>query len=382
MLVLDELLVSDQVLDFLEDSQEPVFDNEVARTLSEQGRSRNILEGETKVQKRIVCLSELQFDACKMLCTKEAQRALDLCKDKAESRRVLAPLYPDYIFGEYSHDELFALDPAGIAYPVVLKPSTGFFSLGIYPLFSETDFAAALDDIKANSATWSGHYNEGVINDSLFLIESYIEGQEYALDAYYDHEGKAVVLDILQHDFAGADDVSDRLYYTSKAIIERELSSMTEFLDACNERFGFRDFPVHVEVRKEANGRVVPIEFNPMRFAGLCSTDVSYHAYGFKTYEMYLRSERPDWASILAGKDGVSYGMFLLTSDGVDAKRTFAFDYDAVCARFSKVFELRKTDYARLGTFGFMFAEIRDENWDAEVEPFLHADLIQYLSYE
>lgn len=35
------------------------------------------------------------------------------------------------------------------------------------------------------------------------------------------------------------------------------------------------NFPVHVEIRVKED-KICPIEFNPMRFAGLCTTDIAY----------------------------------------------------------------------------------------------------------
>lgn len=59
------------------------------------------------------------------------------------------------------------------------------------------------------------------MGNAVFILEQYITGEEYALDAYYDENGRAVLLNIMKHDFACSSDVSDRLYYTGKEIIEK-----------------------------------------------------------------------------------------------------------------------------------------------------------------
>lgn len=295
-------------------------------------------------------------------------------------RSALAPLYPNYAFFQVSIDELDSTNPASIPYPVVLKPATGFFSFGIYPLFSAEDWTAAVADIKAQSATWSSHYNERVVNNAQFIVESYLEGQEYALDAYYDENGETVVLDILKHDFAGAEDTSDRLYYTSKRIIEEQLEPMGRFLADCNKLLNFRNFPVHVEVRVQEDGSIIPIEFNPCRFAGLCGTDVSYFAYGFKTYDYFLANKRPNWDEILAGKNGFIYPMILLTKSGITEEDHCEFDYERFTAQFRRVLGLRPQDAARYNSFGFMFLEVREQDWDSEVVPLLVDDFEDYIT--
>lgn len=378
MLILDDLYASPEVLDFLESSGEPVLDNAAARAYVARGRNLTLApdDGTAKPQ-RVIALSETNLNDAKRFCFPEVSRAIDLCKDKAAMRRTLEPLYPDYYYRELSAEELDGIDAKALPYPLVLKPSTGFFSLGIYPLAGPDDWHTALADIHRQSATWARQFNASVVNNARFILEERIEGQEYALEAYFDHEGKAVVLDILKHDFAGDGDTSDRLYYTSKRIIEEQLAPMTAFLDRCNELLGFRDFPVHPEVRVTADGTIVSIEFNPCRFAGLCGTDLAYFAWGFKTYEYFLRDARPDWNALLKGKDGVAYPMVVLTYQG-DATGA-RFDYDALRKRFSHVLSLRPHDIERLGSFGFLFLEVPLDRWNEEMTPLLNSDLEKFI---
>lgn len=367
MLVLDDLFISQEVIDYLEQSHEPVLDNATARTLVSRGCRLTIApRAEHPTPERVVALSELNLNDAKPYCYPEVRRAIDLCKDKASMRRALAPLYPTYEFREATLDELQRIDPSALDLPLVLKPATGFFSLGIYPIFTADEWYAALADIERQAPSWARLYNESVVNDAKFILESYLDGQEYALEAYFDENGKAVVLDILKHDFAGTSDTSDRLYYTSKRIIEEQLEPMTRFLDDCNELLGFRNFPVHPEVRVQADGTITPIEFNPCRFAGLCGTDLAYFAWGFKTYAAFLENRRPDWGKILADKDGLVYPMILLTKS---VARPCRFDYDALKRRFSHVLALRPTDVARYHSFGFLFLEVPEERWDEESSP-------------
>ena len=137
--------------------------------------------------------------------------------------------------------------------------------MGIYPIFSVEDWQAACDDIREHSNTWSEQYGATVVNNTNFLVESYLDGEEYAIDAYFNEQGETIILDILKHDFAGTEDVSDRLYYTSKVVVEDTMQAMKDFLIKSNELLDFKNFPVHVEVRVDEAGVVTPIEFNPMR---------------------------------------------------------------------------------------------------------------------
>lgn len=387
MFVLDDLYVSREVLDYLEESQEPVFLTPAAQKAA-QHRNLNICQSEEEltaaiaVSPRTCALSEMHLDEVKGFCSASTARAIELCKDKAAFRRALKPLYPNYVFEEYDLEGILALDPEDVTYPVVVKPATGFFSLGIYPVFNSDDLALAKKDIEASSHSWSNSYNASVVNDTNFLVESYIEGDEYAVDVYFDEKGEAVILDILKHDFSGSDDVSDRLYYTSKEVIESQLERMSRFFAETNAIFEMKDFPLHAEVRIGSDGQIIPVEFNPLRFAGLCTTDVGYFAYGLKTYEYFLRNKRPDWDTLLAGKDDVVYAMILLTKAGFEADKPHSFDYDALKARFNKVLELRESDISELGTFGFLFTETKNDDWGKELDSILVSDLEEFISYE
>lgn len=379
MLVLDDVYVSPEVLQYLEETQEPVFDNEPARRFVQAGRKLAVASYDRGSSERIVALSEACFEEVKAVCGEDTAQGIAVCKDKAACRRMLAPLYPDYVFCEYTLDELDGVDPASVAYPVVLKPSTGFFSLGIYPVFNEEEWCAAIKDVHANSGEWGKMYGEAVVNDASFLVESYIEGDEYAVDAYFDNEGNAVVLNILKHDFAGSDDVSDRMYFTSKAIIEEQLEPMTSFLADCNALFGMKNFPIHVEVRIDAQNKIVPIEFNALRFAGMCCTDIAYFAWGFRTHDYFLNDIKPNWNKILEGKDGLTYFMILLSYDGLSLPSAYTFDYEAVCNRFSKVLTLRKMDAKERNTFGIMFTEAAEGTAEKEADFILHSTLKEFI---
>ncbi len=106
---------------------------------------------------------------------------------------------------------------------------------------------------------------------------------------------KAFAASYLKHEFSSAADVRDRLYLTSKEIIEGNLVRFQGFLDRISELVLLKNLPIHVEVRVAKSGEIFPIEFNPMRFAGWCTTDLAYYAYGINVYECFWQQREPDW---------------------------------------------------------------------------------------
>ena len=382
MIVLDEPYVSEPLIDWLEQSQHPVLGNAVGRALVESGRRLNLVDEDEATRRidggeRVYTNSE---NALAWIVDNTANaslaRAIDLFKDKAAMRRALAGLDPDLFFKTCSIDELFKLDFGRLPVPFVLKPSVGFCSVGVYAIQDREDWERALADVQKNASSWHEMYPESVIGSGSFILEGYVDGTEYALDAYFDEQGRAHILNVLRHDFASDADTSDRMYVTSAAIVRDNARTFVTWLDRVNALVGARNFPVHVEVRVD-DGHVCPIEFNPLRFAGLGGTDVSYYAYGYRTYETFLEGVQPDFGSAFSGKEDKVYSMSLLNPPR-DATGDERFDYEALRARFSHVLELRPFDVKRIGNYGFLFLETDAETAD-ELRFLQGTDLWEFL---
>lgn len=305
---------------------------------------------------------------------------IDLFKNKAKFRELVKPLYPEFYFREVERDQLHALPVDEIPTPFVIKPTTGFFSMGVNKVSGAEEWPGVLAAIDAEMHRTQGLYPPEVLDATSFIIEQCIEGEEYAIDAYFNAEGDPVILNIHKHLFSSDEDVSDRVYISSKEIIESNLDAFSAFLEDIGTLSGVKNFPVHVEIRRTRDGRLLPIEINPMRFGGWCTTaDATYFAYGFNPYLYYFSQQRPDWAELLRNRDGKLYSLVVLdNSTGVDGAEITAFDYDRLLAGFRKPLELRVIDYREYPVFGFLFAETDAEDC-AELEGILASDLREFI---
>lgn len=382
MIIVDEPFVAPELEEYLERTAHPVLDNPMARKIAAKGGlnlvpaaefSKAVEEGE-----RLYTTSENALAWIKENVDSPAMaRAIDVFKDKVKTRKALAGLCPDVFFLEVSAEGLRKLDYASLPCPLVLKPAVGFCSVGVHVVESEAEWEQAIGEIERDSAVWREWYPESVIGESTFIVESYVEGQEFAIDAFYDESGKARVLNVFQHDFANAEDTSDRLYFTGASVIRGYAALFEEWLDRANETMGVRAFPVHVEVRV-AGGSVVPIEFNPLRFAGLGGTELAFHAYGFHTYDYYLRDVAPDWDSLLEGKEGKLYCMGLMPAPA-ELPEGASFDHAAFRARFGGLLQYYEFDPRAIGSYCFVFCETPlDDPTDRDF--MLRADLGSFLS--
>ncbi|RLA38505.1 MAG: ATP-grasp domain-containing protein [Gammaproteobacteria bacterium] len=388
MIILDKPYVSEFLKETIRKNNIPVLKNPTAvkmfrdsgfELIDAQDALKQIKTG---VNGKIYSNSENAISWIKdNLADTELPEKIDLFKDKVSFRRLTQPLFKDYYFKEISISELEHLDISRIPKPFIIKPAVGFFSMVVYKISENKEWESVRRKITDEIRSVRSLYPAEVFNAEKLIIEQYIEGDEYAIDAYFDSDGEPVILNILKHLFASDEDVSDRVYISSKDIIEEKLQSFESFLRKVGDLAKLRNFPLHAEIRVDDNNNILPIEINPMRFGGWCTTaDMTHFAYGFNPYLYYFHQKKPDWDNILKDKDGLVYSVIVLdNSSGIKEERIDSFDYRKLSSHFERPLEIRPVDFNEYPLFGFVFTETRMENL-AELQRILQSDLREYLT--
>lgn len=304
-----------------------------------------------------------------------------LFKDKVRFRETLSPLYPGLWFRAVKSDELDAVDPAGIPFPVILKPAVGFFSLGVVTVPSRDDWPEAVRTMRARLDRARQLYPEDVLGTRTLILEQWVPGREVAADAYFDGDGEPVILGIWAHAFASDADTSDRVYTTSRNVMAEYLEPFRSWLAELGRLTGARDMPVHVELRQGDDGALTPIEVNPLRFGGWCTTgDAGRHAWGFSPYLAFLRDERPDWPALMGAAGETRHSIVVLNnSTGLEGAEIAEFDYPALLARLSNPRVVRRVDWTEQPMFGFLFLRTEPEHAD-ELDWILASDLREFVT--
>lgn len=350
---------------------------EAAKSLNEQLRAL----GDSSESSPLYTTSE---NALNWIATQLADTHLpadiNLFKDKLKFREETGGLFPEFFFQRVEYADIDTLDVDEFNFPFIIKPSVGFFSMGVHKVDSAQDWESARAAIHAEIAQQQAIYPREVLDTATFIIEQCIEGDEFAVDVWFDDNSNAVVVGIHQHLFASDHDVSDRVYFTSKQLLELYLDEFGAFANSIGKQLGVKNFPVHMELRRK-HGKILPIEVNPMRFGGWCSTaDSTGMAFGFNPYVSYFKRKNPDWDKILAHKDDTAHSIVVLdNSTGIDANKILTFDYVALEDSFERVLELRRTDFKRYNVFGFLFSATRADNM-AELERILTSDLKEFVT--
>lgn len=305
---------------------------------------------------------------------------IQVFKNKIKFRDLLRKDFPGYFYKGVKYEALNKVSESDLQFPLILKPAVGFFSLAVHKVDNFEEWQQVLPAIEKEMQVFHHLYPKEVIDTSYFILEAYIDGEEYAVDAYFDENGNAVLLNILHHVFSSDKDVSDRIYSSSTKIIQKYQSQITSFLQLIGSKLALKNFPLHMEIRIDAEEKIYPIEVNPLRFGGWCTTaDLSWFAYGINSYTCFLKGEKPDWERIFSTKKDKVYSIIVLDNNSGIAEDAIAnFDYEKLASHFENVLELRKIDVTKYPVFGFVFTET-SVGKEQELQRILNSNLREYI---
>jgi hypothetical protein len=308
----------------------------------------------------------------------ELSSQLQVLKNKVKFRELIKGLFPDFYFKQISIEEIQRLSDDELRFPFVIKPAVGFFSIGVHIVENQKDWIKAKSELQPDKL--KSIFPENVLNTSTFIIEEFIRGEEYAIDYYYDNNGDAVLLNVLHHLFSSGTDTSDRVYSTSKEIIEKYKIDLEYFLGKIGKELHLKNFPAHAEVRIDENGKIVPIEVNPLRFGGFCTTaDLLGVTLGFNEYKCFCENKKPDWDTLFKGKETKIFSVIILDNNsGIIPSNIVRFNYLDLAKDFEKPILIRELDINKYPVFGFAFIESAASN-KKELNDILTSDLRKYI---
>ena len=353
MFIIDKPYVSELLRNTIEKFQFPVLKtNDTMELLPKSGI--NFVHEDDAIEKyrsgeisTIYTSSENSIGwIAKNLSFSELPEKVDVFKNKLKFRKIVSGLYPDFYYKEVDPDKLEDLNYDELPKPFIIKPNVGFFSLGVHKVTSKESWEKIKVEIKKEAEIIKNTYPLEVLDTAKFIIEENIEGEEYTVDAFFDKNGEPAILGMMHHIFADEEDISDRLYTTSPKVIRDNMERFMEFLIQLGSLVGLKNFPLHLEVRVGSDGKIMPIEGNPLRYGGWCtSAELTNYAFGFNPYEFVMLGKKPDWETILKNHSGSSFSIVILNNNsGLKPSEIKNFDYEKLASRFEKVLELRKAD--------------------------------------
>ncbi|MDP3313963.1 ATP-grasp domain-containing protein [Lutibacter sp.] len=388
MILIDKPYVSDFLIETIKKNNFQIVDTESAKSLINDESLNWISEKEAVQQLKENSKTKLYTNSENTISWVEKKlgftsipKKINLFKNKIKFRELLKDIFPNYFFKGVKFENLDSISTKDLHFPLIIKPAVGFFSLGVHKIDEPHEWNEIVTKLKAEFTQIQSLFPKEVVDTTYFIIEECIEGAEYAIDCYYNNEGEPVILNSMLHVFSSGKDVSDRVYTSSKNSIETTIKNVEKLLKIIGKKANLINFPMHIEVRITTEGIVIPIEVNPLRFGGLCTTgDLSWFAYGFNSYEYFLNNKKPNWEEILKSKKDKLYSIVLLNNNsGYLPSEIESFNYELVLKDFENPLSLRKFDFNEYPIFGILFTETSVGNED-ELSKILTSNLIKYLT--
>lgn len=270
---------------------------------------------------------------------------INTLRNKANFREALKNLYPDFYFKLFDATDLRDIDVSELKFPLIIKPVIGYLSNCVHRVDNTTEWKDTVETIIKEVKACKKTFLKDMMDTSYFIVEEYIEGEEFAIDAYYNRNGEPVILNIYQHPYLNTKDFRNTIYLISTGIMIRYMAKFGLLLRDIGNLLDIKNMPIHIELRVTKDDKIIPIEANPMRFSSWCATDIAKYAWGINPYEMYYLQSHPDWNSILnnPGK-GVFYFSTVEVPTSLDQSKIEGFQYDRYLQNFSELLEVRRID--------------------------------------
>lgn len=198
-------------------------------------------------------------------------------------------------------------------YPVVVKPARGWGQRGVSIAMAEDELEAAVAGA-LEAAARAGRRGPGC------LLESFIEGREFSVDAYT-RDGQTEVLAVTERIITGYPDppgITFAEVYPS-GLSEEELGALTRVAIAGLEALGIERGPTYTQMRHGPRGAFI-VE-TAYRLGGGLDPDVTFLASGVSLYRKIcgVALGRHDWeaAGREAAPHGGAVGRFIVGRPGV-----------------------------------------------------------------
>ncbi len=257
--------------------------------------------------------------ALEMILEKSTSRtfsnAVEQLKDKHKFRELMSNLYPDFFFCKTTVDELVKIE-LDRNKKYIVKPTKGFFGTAVKELNKETNISEIAKEIRNELQENSRYFSESVLSKNKLIIEQFVEGEEYAVDMYYNEQGKPEIMNIYHHPIPENNEYFHVLYYTNKEIFDRFYDRLKAIFIELNKHLKITNFPIHAEFKLE-NDKLIPIEMNPLRYGGFGLADLTFHAFGFNPFLAFFENFKPNWQEIWDIRNENHFG-WVLGYNGTD----------------------------------------------------------------
>jgi len=311
--------------------------------------------------------------SCKLCITSEAtlesvlkrlkdgatKSAIQSMKDKHLFRELLQDNFPSLKYSYIHYDDIKHLKLSG---KKVMKPVKGCFGTAVKIVDEHSDLHQISNEIKNEIGKNSSVFSESVLSQSEFILEDFIEGEEYAVDMFYDSNGKPNIVNVYYHPLPKNKDYLHMIYYTNRLIFEKVYEDAIHFFNRLNDKLQVKNIALHSEFKRSKN--LVPIEINSMRFGGMGLGNMVYHSLKVNPYEHFINEQSPNWAKIWDNHPKSNFVFFIAYNGTKINKNTQRPNLIKLEGKFTKILNKTIFDYKKQLAFGVYTLDESLENID------------------
>jgi len=287
--------------------------------------------------------------------------AVNVLKDKHKFRELMSFIYPDFYYKKVMLDELDSIK-LDREKKYIVKPTKGFFGTAVKELNKRTDITEITKEIRGELEENTRYFSESVLSKNELIIEQFVEGEEYAVDMYYNNDGEPEILNIYHHPLPEKNEYFHVLYYTNKDVFTKFYNNIKTIFLELSKHLNIKNFPIHAEFKLE-NYKLIPIEMNPLRYGGFGLADLTFHAFGFNPFLAYFNNFKPNWDKIWQSRSDFNLG-WVLGYNGSDIEiKNHIPDHDKFQNYLGDVLHYVKIDHTENPVFAIAY--FKDTNTDS-----------------
>ncbi len=306
-----------------------------------------------------VCItSETSIDIIANRIDVARANAIKSLKDKFMFRQIISQIYPNY---QYQLVKAHDIQRLTVHKKSVIKPIKGCFGTAVRIVEPSTDFNKLSAELNAELDKNSNVFSESVLSKDDFILEQFIDGEEYAVDMFYNAEGESCIVNIYHHPMPTNEAYLHMIYYSSKSVFDEIYDKARIFFTELNKILQVKNFVMHSEFKLDGEN-LIPIEINAMRFGGMGLGNLVFHALHINPYIYFLNGIEPDWQHIWNENPNNLFTFFIAYNCQKKSLLTHQPNSAKLKAQFTSVLLERTFDYQKQLAFAIYCLEETDEN--------------------
>lgn len=286
------------------------------------------------------------------------QQAVRLLKDKYAFRQMLGTMYPQYQYQLVKTNEIQGLQ---IDQKSIIKPVKGVFGTAVKIIDSDTDLTSLSEELQSELLKNKRVFTEGVLSQADFIVEQYIEGEEYAVDMFYNSVGDPCITNIYHHPIPANRRYLHVVYYSSKAVFDRIYTEAKAFFIALNKILNVTNLTIHSEFKLDGE-KLVPIELNSLRFGGMGLGNMVFHSLGVNPYTYFLNDLEPNWQALWQDKEQDIFTFFIAYNGASIDLSSHKPNYQLLEQQFTEILFRQYFDYQHQLVFGIYCLKETSQN--------------------